>query len=346
MILISENITADIDSFLPTNEQEPIFILTDTNTEIYCLPLLKTHPRLSNAHVITIPSGDEHKNLNSLTEVWHYLSDNGATRHSLLINLGGGMITDMGGFAAATFKRGMDFINIPTTLLGAIDAATGGKTGINYLGFKNEIGAFAPAKAVLINSRFFETLDMPNLLSGFAEMVKHALIADSDLLQKTLSFDLDKIDYKALLHLTKTNLDIKAKIVAEDPHELGIRKALNFGHTFGHAFETLSYQTREPMLHGYAVIWGLVCELYISYTQLHLPQKTVMDILYFAKENYGTFPFSCKQYDALFELMKHDKKNEAQEINFTLLSDVGHVEINQKTTKEAIFETLDWLQSM
>ena len=141
MILISENITADIDPFLPTNEQEPIFILTDTNTEIYCLPLLKTHPRLSNAHVITIPSGDEHKNLNSLTEVWHYLSDNGATRHSLLINLGGGMITDMGGFAAATFKRGMDFINIPTTLLGAIDAATGGKTGINYLGFKNVLTA-------------------------------------------------------------------------------------------------------------------------------------------------------------------------------------------------------------
>jgi 3-dehydroquinate synthase len=177
--------------------------ISRSNTEIYCLPLLKTHPRLSNAHVITIPSGDEHKNLNSLTEVWHYLSDNGATRHSLLINLGGGMITDMGGFAAATFKRGMDFINIPTTLLGAIDAATGGKTGINYLGFKNEIGAFAPAKAVLINSRFFETLDMPNLLSGFAEMVKHALIADSDLLQKTLSFDLDKIDYKALLHLIR-----------------------------------------------------------------------------------------------------------------------------------------------
>ena len=346
MIIISENITTDIDSLLPKNEDEPIFILTDTNTENYCLPLLKTHNRLSQAHVITVPSGDENKNLNSLTEVWHYLSDNGATRHSLLINLGGGMITDMGGFAAATFKRGMDFINIPTTLLSAIDAATGGKTGINYLGFKNEIGVFAPAKAVLIDSRFFQTLDIQNLLSGFSEMVKHALISDADLFTKTLSFDFDHIDYKKLLSLTKNNLEIKAKIVDEDPNEHGIRKALNFGHTFGHAFETLSYQTHEPMLHGYAVMWGLVCELYLSYKQLHLAQETLMSVLYFAKENYGVFPFSCKQYEALFELMKHDKKNEAKEINFTFLTAIGQPQINQKATKQEIFETLDWLQSI
>ncbi|HRS67302.1 MAG TPA: 3-dehydroquinate synthase [Paludibacteraceae bacterium] len=346
MIIISENIVADIDSFLPKNEQEPIFILTDTNTAICCLPVLQKHPRLQNAHVITIPSGDENKNLNSLSEIWHYLSDNGATRHSLLINLGGGMITDMGGFAAATFKRGMNFINIPTSLLGAIDAATGGKTGINYLGFKNEIGSFASAKAVIVNSQFLTTLDTSNLLSGFAEMVKHALIADTDLLYKTLNFDLDNIDYKTLVELIKANLEIKAKIVAEDPHELGMRKALNFGHTFGHAFETLSHKTNEPMLHGYAVMWGLVCELYLSHIELQLPQKIVTDVLYFAKENYGIFPFSCKQYDDLFELMKHDKKNEAQEINFTLLSDIGQVKINNKTTKNAIFETLDWLQSM
>ena len=346
MIIISENITADIATFLPKNEDEPIFILTDTNTENYCLPLINKHERLSKAHVISIPSGDENKNLNSLTEVWHYLSENGATRHSLLINLGGGMITDMGGFAAATFKRGMDFINVPTTLLGAIDAATGGKTGINYLGFKNEIGVFAPAKAVLINSDFFHTLDIQNVLSGFAEMVKHALISDHQLVVETLRFDFDHLDYNELLRLTKINLDIKSNIVDEDPNENGIRKALNFGHTFGHAFETLSYQTHDTLLHGYAVIWGLVCESYLSHIKLGFPQQTVIDLLYFAKEHYGAFPFSCKQYNALFELMKHDKKNEANEMNFTLLSEIGKVHINQKATKEEIFETLDWLQSM
>ncbi len=344
MTIFSENIIADLLPVLPKNENEPIFILTDTMTAELCLPRLQKNERLSKAKVIIVPHGDDNKTLNTLTDVWHFLSENGATRHSLLINLGGGMITDLGGFAAATFKRGIDFINIPTTLLGAIDAATGGKTGINFLGLKNEIGAFQPAKAVIIDSDFFKTLDAKNRLSGVAEMVKHALIDNKTLLAETLAFDWDNVRYDLLQQLVQKNLDIKERIIAEDPYEQGLRKSLNFGHTFGHAFETLSHSTDEPLPHGFAVMWGLVCELYLSHVKLDFPKNVLTEILYFAKENYGVFPFSCKQYEAIFDLMKHDKKNEASTINFTLLADVGAVHINQTAEQKLIFETLDFVR--
>ena len=344
MTIFTQNSATAIADLLPVNPDEPVFVLTDTVTQQLCLPALQTNARLQQAKIISIPNGDDNKTLNTLTEVWGFLSENGATRHSLIINLGGGMVTDLGGFAAATFKRGIDCINIPTTLLGAIDAASGGKTGINFLGLKNEIGAFHTPKAVLIDINFFRTLDTPNLLSGFAEMIKHALIDNSTLLNETLAFDFEHIDYDLLETLVRKNLDIKERIVAEDPHEQGLRKALNLGHTIGHAFETLSHKTSEPLLHGYAVMWGLLCELYLSHMQHHFPTKTLTALLYFAKEHYGAFPFTCKQYDALFDLMKHDKKNEAQTINFTLLADVGDIRINQTATKEQIFEALDFVR--
>ncbi|MGM9745995.1 MAG: 3-dehydroquinate synthase [Paludibacteraceae bacterium] len=344
MTIFTQNSAATLADLLPTNPDESIFILTDTVTQQLCLPALQTDTRLQHAQVINIPNGDDNKTLNTLTDVWEFLSDNGATRHSLLINLGGGMVTDLGGFAAATFKRGIDCINIPTTLLGAIDASSGGKTGINFLGLKNEIGAFHTPKAVLIDINFFRTLDTPNLLSGFAEMIKHALIGNNTLLNQTLTFDFEHIDYDLLETLVRKNIDIKERIVAQDPHEHGLRKALNFGHTIGHAFETLSHKIDEPLLHGYAVMWGLLCELYLSHIQHHFPTNTLTTLLYFAKEHYGAFPFTCKQYETLFDLMKHDKKNEAQTINFTLLADVGEVRIDQTATKEQIFEALDFVR--
>lgn len=344
MTIFTQNSATAIADLLPVNPDEPVFVLTDTVTQQLCLPALQTNARLQQAKIISIPNGDDNKTLNTLTEVWGFLSENGATRHSLIINLGGGMVTDLGGFAAATFKRGIDCINIPTTLLGAIDASSGGKTGINFLGLKNEIGAFHAPKAVVIDINFFRTLDTQNLLSGFAEMIKHALLDNSTLLGETLAFDVEHIDYDLLETLVRKNLDIKERIVAEDPHEQGLRKALNLGHTIGHAFETLSHKTSEPLLHGYAVMWGLLCELYLSHMQHHFPTKTLTALLYFAKEHYGAFPFTCKQYDALFDLMKHDKKNEAQTINFTLLADVGDIRINQTATKEQIFEALDFVR--
>lgn len=344
MTIFTQNSATAIADLLPVNPDEPIFVLTDTVTQQLCLPALQTNARLQQAKIISIPNGDDNKTLNTLTEVWGFLSENGATRHSLIINLGGGMVTDLGGFAAATFKRGIDCINIPTTLLGAIDASSGGKTGINFLGLKNEIGAFHAPKAVVIDINFFRTLDTQNLLSGFAEMIKHALLDNSTLLGETLAFDVEHIDYNRLETLVRKNLDIKERIVAEDPHERGLRKALNLGHTIGHAIETLSHKIGEPLLHGYAVMWGLLCELYLSHLQHQFPTSTLNTILYFAKEHYGTFPFTCKQYDALFELMKHDKKNEAQTINFTLLADTGDIRIDQTATKEQIFEALDFVR--
>lgn len=343
MTLFTQNITTDLETFFPENVSEPLFVLTDTNTAHHCLPLIR-HGRLAQAHLITVPVGDAHKTLDTLAHVWTALVEQGATRHSLLVNLGGGMVTDLGGMAAATFKRGIRFVNVPTTLLGAVDAATGGKTGINFCGLKNEIGVFAQPEAVLIDSRFFHTLGTEYLLSGLAEMMKHALISDYGLWRDTLAFDLDHIIDENLNALIRRNLEVKEKIIALDPKEHGLRKALNFGHTFGHAFETLSHTTARPLPHGFAVMWGMLCELYLSCEKFGFPKSVLAETLCFAKENYGTFPFDCKQYDTLLELMHHDKKNEAQTVNFTLLAAVGDVHIDQTADKDSIFAALDFVR--
>jgi 3-dehydroquinate synthase len=258
------------------------------------------------------------------------------------------MLTDLGGFAAATFKRGIRFINIPTTLLGAVDAAVGGKTGINFNGLKNETGAFAPAIAVLIDSNFFKTLDHTNLLSGYAEMLKHALLCGRDTahhvstLDELLRFDLETIDYKKLNDLLFESVLVKERIVEQDPTEQGIRKALNLGHTFGHAFESLSYEIKRPIPHGYAVAWGTVCELYLSFIKWGFDQADLMKVTRFVKAHYGAFAFDCSQYQRLYELMQHDKKNESGLINFTLLKAAGEIEINQTANQREIDETLDF----
>ena len=319
-----------------------VFVLVDENTAQHCLPFLDLSDL--NPCVIRIPAGDEFKTIDTAIEVWNRLVDGGATRSSLLVNVGGGVVTDLGGFVAATFKRGMRFVNVPTTLLGVVDAATGGKTGVNFRGLKNEVGAFAMPEKVVINPKFFETLDFKNRLSGYAEMLKHALIADPILLEQTLAFDLDGFDVKRLSVLLKENIDVKEKIVEIDPREVGQRKALNFGHTVGHAFESLSYEKGVPMLHGFAVMWGMVAELYLSLVKLRFDKAVLMRVLCFAKEYYGAFPFTCKEYDRLYELMLHDKKNSGGVVNFTLLAGVGDVRINQTVTKEEVFEALDFLR--
>jgi 3-dehydroquinate synthase len=322
--------------------------LTDENTHKLCFPLLKSLPEIQFAKQISIPAGDEHKNMETLARVWKFLTENGATRKSLLINLGGGMLTDLGGFAAATFKRGIRFINIPTTLLGAVDAAVGGKTGINFNGLKNEIGAFAPAIAVLIDSHFFKTLDLANLLSGYAEMLKHALLIRRDAINRVstmdeiLHFDWEQPDFQKLNDLLFESVLVKERIVEEDPTEQGIRKALNLGHTFGHAFESLSYELNRPVLHGYAVAWGIVCELYLSFMKLGFDKNILLKIARFVKENYGVYSFDCTHYQRIYELMQHDKKNESGSINFTLLKAVGEIEINQTANQQEIDETLDF----
>lgn len=343
-VIKSTDLNKDLSEILSRLSFDKLFLLTDENTERLCYPLVKDNAQIAKAGKIIIKAGDDNKNIETLSSIWKYLSENGATRHSLLINLGGGMLTDIGGFAAASFKRGIKCINIPTTLLGAVDAAVGGKTGINFNGLKNEIGAFAPAETVLIDSAFFKSLDHQNFLSGYAEMIKHGLIDSDKEWQATMSFDTEEIDYEKLKQLVVDSVGVKERIVEIDPFEKGIRKALNLGHTIGHAFESMSYELNKPVQHGYAVAWGIICELYLSHRFCGFPKEKMYKTIYFIKDNYHGFYFDCDHYERLYEYMKHDKKNESDTVNFTFLSDVGKIEINQTASKEDIFDAIDFLR--
>ena len=342
-VIISKNICKNLKECIEKHPHDKLFVLTDEHTRKLSLPLLMNLHEIKEAIQITIEVEDIHKNLETLANVWTILSQQGGTRHSLMINLGGGMVTDLGGFAAATFKRGISYINIPTTLLAMVDASVGGKTGINFNGLKNEIGAFAPAEQVLIDSEFLRTLDDQNIRSGYAEMLKHGLISNTCHWSELMNFGLDQIDYAHLRELIGQSVQIKEEVVKIDPFEKGIRKALNLGHTIGHAFESFAMTSGHPVLHGYAVAWGLVCELYLAHQKSGFPIDKMRQTVQFIKDHYGRLAFNCKHYEHLYELMRHDKKNiSADEINFTLLSDIGEVKINQTASKEEIFEALDF----
>lgn len=341
-VIVCEKLTDSLTKAIAQCPHDRLFILTDVHTHQYCLPHLQGIPELDAAHEIVIGAEDVHKTLETLSTVWQALSEGGATRHSLLVNLGGGMVTDLGGFAAATFKRGMAYINVPTTLLAMVDAAVGGKTGINFNGLKNEIGAFCPARCVLLETEFLRSLDAHNFFSGYAEMLKHGLISNTAHWAELLNFDTEHPDYALLKQMVGRSVQVKENIVEQDPLEHGIRKALNLGHTIGHAFESLALAEDRPVLHGYAVAWGLVCELYLSYIKTGFPKEKMQQTIQFIREHYGSFAFDCKQYDRLYELMTHDKKNTAGVINFTLLREVGDIALNQTADKDTIFEALDF----
>lgn len=342
-VIICRNLESDLTQAVLKHSYDKLFVLTDEHTRELCLPRIAHLPFMEGAIQLCIGAEDVHKNIETLAYVWQQLSEQGATRHSLLINLGGGMVTDLGGFAAATFKRGIAYINIPTTLLSMVDAAVGGKTGINFNGLKNEIGAFAPASSVLIDCNFLKSLDHFNILSGYAEMLKHGLISNVEHWSELLTFDLEHIDYTRLQQLVGKSVMVKEEVVKQDPLEKGLRKALNLGHTVGHAFESFALQKERPVLHGYAVAWGLVCELYFSHLKTGFPSEKMRQTIQFIKENYGRLPFTCKDYDGLYEFMKHDKKNAAAGvINFTLLSEVGAICLDQTASQEEVSGMLDF----
>ena len=345
-VIITNNATEELENIISESKNDKFFILTDSNTNKNCLNMLHCSEPIANAHIITIKADDTNKNIESTTHVWKELSDNGCTRHSCLINIGGGMVTDLGGFAASTFKRGIDFINIPTTLLSMVDASVGGKTGINFNGLKNEIGVFNDAKAVIIDTAFLKTLDQHNICSGYAEMLKHSLLKDNKMWAQHINFNLYSPDLDTLLSMIKESVGVKERIVSEDPHESGIRKALNLGHTAGHAFESYAMHTNRPILHGYAVAYGIICELYLSHALQGFPLDKMRQTVNFIKENYGRMNITCDDYESLYSLMKHDKKNTGNEINFTLLKDVGDIKINQTVSKELIMESLDFYREI
>lgn len=343
-VIVSGNLERDLVNAIAECEHDKIFILTDQTTHDMCLPKLQNFLCLKGAQSIVIKAGDTNKTLDSLAEVWTALSQGGATRHSLMINLGGGMVTDLGGFAASTFKRGIDFINIPTTLLAMVDASVGGKTGINFGGLKNEIGVFSDSKFVIINTQFLDTLDHDNICSGYAEMLKHGLISDNKHWAELVGFNLAQPDLAQLQRMVAESINVKERIVTEDPHEHGIRKALNLGHTVGHALESFAMKHGRPVLHGYAVAYGMVCELYLSARKTGFLTDKMHQTVRFILDHYGRLPYTCDDYPELLELMRHDKKNTSGIINFTLLGGIGDIRINQTATKEEIEEALDFLR--
>ena len=341
-VVISTQLESDLAAVLTEKAHDRLFVLTDTTTRALCWPLVRAFACLQEAQLITIEPGDVHKDLDSIAHVWEELQRGGSTRHSCMINLGGGMVTDLGGFAASTFKRGIDFINIPTTLLAMVDASVGGKTGINFGGLKNEIGAFNNSRCVILSTVFLHTLDAENIASGYAEMLKHGLISNDRMWTELVNFDLARPDLALLQRMVADSVAVKQRIVIEDPLEHGIRKALNVGHTVGHAFESYAMRKGCPVLHGYAVAYGMVCELYLSTVKTGFPVEKMRQTVRFIHDNYGRFSFTCDDYPALLELMTHDKKNTAGIINFTLLGDIGDIRINQTATKAEIEEALDF----
>jgi len=340
-VVISENLTEALATAVAECEHDRTFILVDETTERCCLPVVSDMDCVRGAQVIVIGATDSHKTLESLAHVWEALGEGGGTRHSLLINIGGGMVTDLGGFAASTFKRGINYINIPTTLLSMVDASVGGKTGINFRGLKNEIGVFSNASTVILDTTFLKTLDAENICSGYAEMLKHGLISNEEMWAELMNFDLAQPDLGQLQTMVADSVAVKQRIVTEDPTEQGIRKALNLGHTAGHAFESLALE-RKPVLHGYAVAWGLIVELYLCCVKTGFPQDKMRQTVAFIKENYGRMAITCDDYPHLIELMHHDKKNQGTSINFTLLGNIGDIRINQTATEEEIKDALDF----
>ena len=343
-IILSENICAETDRVVAAIGPDRVFVLTDETTGRLCRPLLSDASSLAGATWLSIAPGDEHKTLSSLSDVWRALSAGGASRRSLLVCLGGGMVTDLGGFAAATFKRGIACVNLPTTLLAMVDAAVGGKTGINLDGLKNEVGAFSSPRAVVIDTEFLRTLDDRNLRSGYAEMLKHGLISSREMLVSLLRFDIAAPDYARLQTMVAESIAVKEDVVRRDPHEHGLRKALNLGHTAGHAFESLALARQRPVLHGYAVAWGLVCELYLSHLKAGFPLEELRRTVGYIAARYGRFAFGCDDYETLLSLMRHDKKNVGGVINFTLLEQPGRVRLDCTATREEICESFDFFR--
>ena len=342
-VIISKQLQTDLAEAIAECEHDRIFVLVDETTNKLCWTLVKDYLCLKDAQTIVIGATDRRKNLDTLVHVWESLQQGKATRHSLLINLGGGMVTDLGGFAASTYKRGINFINVPTTLLAMVDASVGGKTGINFGGLKNEIGVFNDAEFVLLDTNWLRTLDEENIRSGYAEMLKHGLIADETMWAELINFNIAQPNLHQLAFMLDKSVRIKERIVDEDPHEKGIRKALNLGHTFGHAFESWAMK-HHPILHGYAVAFGLVAELYLATTQTDFPTERMRQTVNFIRAYYGSLPITCNDYPELIELMHHDKKNRGNEINVTLLGGIGDIRIDQTITEEDIKEALDFFR--
>ncbi|HLA54572.1 MAG TPA: 3-dehydroquinate synthase [Flavobacterium sp.] len=336
-IYFNENGYAALNTHLETANYSSIFVLVDTHTNEFCLPnFLSMVATGSTIEIVEIEPGESLKSIATCVELWNILTELGADRKSLIINLGGGVITDLGGFVASTFKRGIHFINVPTTLLGMVDASVGGKNGVDLGSLKNQVGTITAPKMVLIDTSYLETLPQNEMRSGLAEMLKHGLIADKSYWEQFL--DLSKIDFADFDTLIYGSVQIKNAIVMQDPTENGIRKALNFGHTLGHAIESLFLESenKQTLLHGEAIATGMVLESYISYQKKLLTREEYFQIKYVVKNIFDDILFEDNDIDAILALLIHDKKNEYGNISFALIDGIGKIAINQNVENETI----------
>ncbi|MDO4781787.1 MAG: 3-dehydroquinate synthase [Capnocytophaga felis] len=334
---------SSLNELLREKKHSKVFILADENTNRCCLPLFL--PELATEipiEVIEFEAGEEFKNIETCTQVWYALSELGADRKSLIINLGGGVVTDLGGFVASTYMRGVDFVNVPTTLLAMVDASVGGKTGVDLGALKNQIGLINNPLLVIIDSRFLATLPAEQLRSGMAEMFKHGLIQSESYWNKMLNLsdltldDLDDLIYESVL--------IKNRVVKQDPTEKGLRKTLNFGHTLGHAIESYCLQNaeRQTLLHGEAIAIGMILAAFLSVEKLDFPEEKCLEIKDILGQYFEKQYFTENEIEQIISLMKFDKKNSHGNINFVLLEDIAKPKLDCLIESELIYRAFNY----
>ena len=338
-----ENCYQELQRYLRENFHSKIFILVDENTKKYCLPLFLGQMEASiNFNIIEIKAGEEHKNLETCSFIWNHLTELGGDRKSLLINLGGGVITDMGGFAASTFKRGIKFINIPTTLLSMVDASVGGKTGIDLGVLKNQIGLFSNPEMVLVDTTFLKTVSDREMRSGLAEIVKYGITFDQHIWEKLQP--LQSIDFKIIDDLVYRSIEIKNDVVLQDLKENNLRKALNFGHTIGHAIESyfLENPVKKALTHGEAIAIGMVIELYYSSKLFGFPIEKTAELKDFVINFYGKTTIEKTDFQPIIKLMQYDKKNVNGKVNFVLLENLEECKLDILVEDALLVEGLEY----
>lgn len=345
MITILNDNFSQLNDFLHEKTFSKIFILVDENTHEYCLPVLLGNMETDlGFEILEIEAGEEMKNIQTANQLWEILTEMQADRKALVINLGGGVITDMGGFVASTYKRGIQFINIPTTLLSMCDASIGGKTGIDLMHYKNMVGTFAFPEQIFIYPKFLETLPFKELRSGFAEMLKHGLIADNAHWKQLIQ--IQKLDVDAVTPYIQNSMDIKQEVVEKDFHESNIRKTLNFGHTIGHAVESLCLQQENPILHGEAVAMGMICEAHLAYLENLISEEDSKIIIENIQRYYPYLDISDFKDEDITALLLNDKKNVDSKINFSLLTGIGEGNYDYQCSRKNILESLSFYRKL
>lgn len=332
--------------YLDEHKNSKVFFITDENTKQYCLPYFLKKINFENeAETLTFPAGEKFKNISTCLDVWNFLSEKGADRNSIIINLGGGVVTDLGGFVAATFQRGLRFINIPTTLLAMVDASVGGKNGVDLGNIKNQIGVITLPEMVILDTGFLKTLPQAHITSGLAEMLKHGLIYSRQYWErvKKVNFS-NKIEFEKLIW---DSVEIKKEIVTKDPFEKNLRKTLNFGHTLGHAIESyfLGNDNKPTLLHGEAVAIGIILATHISAESIGFPKETLKDVTTTILNHFPKQTFTKNDIDKVIELLVFDKKNRNGKVFFVLLEDIGQHRTDCEVNNSLIYSAFGYYKN-